>query len=258
MGAARVRGAGSRRRSPGVPFERRSDVEEGDEMRVVVVAPHPDDEVIGCGGSIARHVAAGDTVTVIVVIARERSFFDTGTSDAELAAELAEACRVLGVADYVHLDEASRDVRIDRRLVTTLAGHFRRIVPDVVYVPHAGEGDREHQLVGDLGLQALWMAREPFFPEAGPVQIPSPELVLGYEVWTPMAQFQHVVDISDQIEVKAAAMRAYASQTTIRDYESAIRGLGAYRGATTIGRGFAEVFTVLHLGDRPAVRATDR
>ena len=88
---------------------------------------------------------------------------------------------------------------------------LRRIKPQVVYLPHAGEGDREHQMVGDLGMQAVWMAQEPFFPEAGLPQSPPPNLVLGYEVWTPMSQFQHVVDISDVIETKVTAMRAYAS-----------------------------------------------
>ena len=226
-------------------------------MRVVVVAPHPDDEVIGSGGSIAQHCAAGDTVTVIVVIARECSFYDDAVSDTELAAELDEACRTLGVQEHVHLNEPSRDFRIDRRLLTTVAGYFRRIRPEVVYLPHAQESDREHQLVGDLAMQALWMAQEPFFPEAGRTPCPSPDLVLGYEVWTPMAQFQRVVDISDTIELKVLAMRAYASQLRIRDYESAIRGLGAYRGATTTGSGYAEVFTVLHLDDA-AGRATAR
>lgn len=112
----------------------------------------------------------------------------------------------------------------------------------------SGEGDREHRMVSDLGLQALWAAQEPFFPEAGPTQGPAPDLVLGYEVWTPMPSFQHVVDIGTTIETKVTAMRAYASQLRIRDYESAIRGLGAYRGATTAGSGTAEVFSVLYLG----------
>ena len=217
-------------------------------MQVMVLAPHPDDEVIGCGGAIARHSAAGDDVTVIVAIARERSFYDNAVNDQELAAELDKACRILGVCQHVHLNEPSRDFRVDRRLVTMIARHLRRIKPQVVYLPHAGEGDREHQMVGDLGMQAVWMAQEPFFPEAGLPQSPPPNLVLGYEVWTPMSQFQHVVDISDVIETKVTAMRAYASQTRIRDYASAIRGLAAYRGGTTIGSGYTEVFTVLHLG----------
>jgi N-acetylglucosamine malate deacetylase 1 len=224
------------------------------------VAPHPDDEVIGCGGSIAQHCAAGDIVTVIVVIARERSFYDNLVSDEELAAELGAACSTLGVQEHVHLHEPSRDFRIDRRLVTTVAGYFRRIQPQVVYLPHAQEGDQEHQMVGDLAVQALWMAHEPFFPEAGRTLSPLPDLVLGYEVWTPMPRFQRVADISNAIELKATAMLAYASQLRIRDYESAIRGLGAYRGAMTIGSGYAEVFTVLHLGDvvGRAVRAEAR
>jgi LmbE family N-acetylglucosaminyl deacetylase len=223
-------------------------------VRVVVVAPHPDDEVIGCGGSIAQHCAAGDMVTVIVVIARERSFYDDAVSDEDLGAELAKACHTLGVQEYVHLNEPSRDFQIDRRLVTTIAGYFRRIRPQVVYLPHYLESDQEHQMVGNLTVRALWMAHEPFFPEAGRTPSPLPDLVLGYEVWTPMSQFQRVVDISDTIDLKASAMLAYASQLRIRDYEGAIRGLGAYRGATTAGSGYAEVFTVLHIGD-VAIRA---
>lgn len=218
---------------------------------VLVIAPHPDDEVIGCGGSIAKRVAEGRAVHLIVVIERERSFHDEHVSDAEFDAETTNAAATLGISDVTQLRCPSRG-NID--VATTcmlLATHFRRIRPDIVYLPSLNEVDPEHILVGQMGQQMAWMAQEPFFPVAGPALAPPPCLVLGYEVWTPMPRFQYVEDITTTMGVKLAAMRAYASQLRNRPYDRGLEGLGAYRGVMTGAGEYCEVFEVLQLSGSP-------
>ncbi|MFE0577306.1 PIG-L deacetylase family protein [Streptomyces sp. NPDC058874] len=219
---------------------------------VLVVAPHPDDDVIGCGGSIAKHVRDGARVTVVIVIGRERSALDDAVSDAEFAAETENAAKALGVHRCVRFEEPSRDFVLSRRVHMDLVRVMREVRPQVVYLPHDNDDDVEHRMVHQLTTEALWMAQSDFFQETGGRAMPAPRLVLGYEVWAPMARFQYAEDIDGQIETKVEAMRAYVSQLRHAAWDEGIRGLARYRGAVSAGSGHAEVFQVLSLGAPPA------
>jgi LmbE family N-acetylglucosaminyl deacetylase len=216
-------------------------------MRVLAIAPHPDDELIGAGGSLIRHARRGAEVTCLQVVGREPTL-DGERTDAEYDAEIELARSRLGATECVSLNAPSRDLLPTRELRLRVAEVVRRVRPDIVYLPHRDEADLEHQVVHDIAHDGLWMASAGFFPEAGPRPCPPPRLVLGYEVWTPLRRFQHVEDISDAVEQKVAAMRAYASQLEHVAWDEAVRGLAAYRGAMAQGGGHAEVFEVLRMG----------
>nr|WP_244320378.1 MULTISPECIES: PIG-L deacetylase family protein [Streptomyces] len=219
---------------------------------VLVVAPHPDDDVIGCGGSIAQHVRDGARVTVVVVIGRERSALDDAVTDAEFAAETQAAAKALGVHRCIRLDEPSRDFTLSRRVHLDLVRVLREVRPQVVYLPHDNDDDVEHRMVHQLTTEALWMAQSEFFQESGGRPMPAPRLVLGYEVWAPMARFQYAQNIDGQIETKVEAMRAYVSQLRHAAWDEGVRGLARYRGTVSAGSGHAEVFQVLSLRTPPA------
>jgi N-acetylglucosamine malate deacetylase 1 len=219
--------------------------------RVLVIAPHPDDEVIGCGGSIAKLAQSGAEVTVVIVIRRERGLADREVGDEEFAAETTDACRVLGVKRCITLDEPSRDFAADRRLHLAVVRVLREVRPDRVYLPHRDDGDMEHRAVHRLGLESLWMAESDFFEEAGP-PAPPPSLVLGYEVWAPLGEAQYTEDVTDQIELKVEAMRCYRSQLRHAAWDEAVRGLASYRAVTSAGHGHSEAFEVIRMaGARP-------
>jgi len=67
----------------------------------------------------------------------------------------------------------------------------------------------------------------------------------GYEVWTPLAEFDQVTDISQVMSRKLRALRAHASQFAEFDYAHAVRGLNQYRGALGGKCAYAEVFQTL-------------
>ena len=215
-------------------------------MRVVAVAPHPDDELIGAGGSLIKHARAGHEVVCVQVVGREPTLGED-ISDEQYRHEIDLARKRLGAVECVNLDAPSRDLLPSRELRIEIAKVLRRVRPEVVYIPHRDEADLEHQLVHDLAHDAIWMASASFFPEAGPTPCPPPRLVLGYEVWTPLRRFQHTEDITEVIDDKVEAMRAYASQLAHVGWDEALRGLAAYRGAIANGGGFAEVFEVIRL-----------
>ncbi|BBJ38253.1 PIG-L domain-containing protein [Streptomyces antimycoticus] len=218
---------------------------------VLVVAPHPDDEVIGCGASMAKHASEGSEVTVAIVIARERSLHDGLRSDADFTDETRKASAALGVHRWELWDEPSRDFLPSRKAHLDLVRLIREVRPDILYVPHRKDGDVEHRMVNQLATEALWMATSDFFGETGK-PAPMPRLVLGYEVWAPLAEFQYAEDVTGFVDQKVEAMRAYQSQLRHAAWDDAVRSLARYRGAVATGTTHAEVFEVISLGAPPA------
>jgi len=186
--------------------------------RVLALAPHADDEVLGCGGTLALHAAQGDPVRVVVAFdgAAGRS---PGASDALVRrGEARTGGRRLGLCDYVflghpegHWPSAAELERGVARLVRELAD-FR---PDVVYAPWMGEQHLDHQVLARAARSALCAAR--FRGQAW-----------GYEVWTPLVPAR-VVDVTSTWEQKLAALCAHASQLALADLLHAASGLGAQR-----------------------------
>tara|TARA_B100000029_G_scaffold95316_2_gene85458 strand:+ start:2546 stop:3211 length:666 start_codon:yes stop_codon:yes gene_type:complete len=216
-------------------------------MTVLVVAPHPDDEVLGCGGVMARHVGAGEDVYVTVVGRGIPELF-SDESVARSRAELADAHRVLGVRECRFLDFPVP--RLDTVPGHELADAIGRLIaewqPTTLYLPHHGDIHSDHFHVHNAGLVA---AR----PLAGcPVR-----RVLAYETlseteWarpTPDTAFQPTVfiDISHTLEKKIESMACYQSKLVPpphpRSLET-IRSLASLRGST-VHLGAAEAFVLV-------------
>lgn len=214
--------------------------------RISVLSPHPDDEVIGCGGSLAKHSLSGSRISIINIGARLGCSQEADLTPENYREESRSAAAVLGAEETIDLGLTPRNFSVDGELVFRLVEILRRVQPDVVYLPHGGEADLEHRHTHDAGVEALWMAQSVYFEHLGNPMRP-PSLVLEYEVWTPMTQFQYVEDISETIDAKVKAMRCYKSQLRHATWDKAVQGLAAYRGTTTLGHGYAEVFAVRHL-----------
>jgi LmbE family N-acetylglucosaminyl deacetylase len=215
-------------------------------QRVLVVAPHPDDDVIGCGGSIVKHVAAGRAVAIAYLTSGEAG--SLGHDKAALAAireaEARDAAAALGVADLVFLREADGALDRSPSLIEALVRLLRARRPDILYLPHRGDGGSDHRAASAAVEEALARAGGPWFPELGatPWSVPT---ALGYEVWTPLARVAYAEDVTEAIERKLAALALHRSQVSDVPYVEAVRGLNRYRGAMT-GRGtYCECFEVL-------------
>lgn len=225
-------------------------------MLILVLAPHHDDETIGCGGTLAGLAAAGAEILVAHV-------FDGSTGIAGLTAaacrearraEAAAAAEVLGCRLLPGLDVPDRTLHEPGALIRPLIALLRRTCPTLLLGPHAGDRDHEHRLVAAAMEEAFWMAASPMFPELG---TPCPPLsaLLGYEVWTPIVDPALAVDIAAGAERKRAALSCYASQDHASGWPAGAMGLSAYRGTTLLGGGIAEAFTLrrMQLGARELI-----
>jgi LmbE family N-acetylglucosaminyl deacetylase len=215
-------------------------------MQILVVAPHPDDDVIGCGGSIILHTRKGHTVTAIYMTSGEAGSL-VHPKEALRSIREAEACEaasIMGFDDLVFLRNADGYLSADAENLTCLIRIIREKKPEIIYFPHAAEGCRDHRLTHEICAEAVKRARGPWFQEC-PGEPWSVETVLCYEVWTPISEVSYAEEISDCIDLKLNALRRHQTQLASIPYDEAVRGLNRYRGAMT-GRGiYCECFQIL-------------
>lgn len=216
-------------------------------MNVLVVATHPDDEVLGCGGVMARHAAAGDQVHVLVITRGIPELFPVESVE-ETRRELHEAHKVLGVASVQFLDfPAPRlDMIPAHQLADAISRVIRKLQIETVYTHHHGDIHHDHRAVYYATLVA-----------ARPVNSCPVRRILCYETlsetdWAPPtgdAAFVPTVfiDISEFLDRKLEAMACYRSQLKEPPNTRSLRSLEALarlRGGT-VGLHAAEGFMLV-------------
>ena len=216
-------------------------------MRVLVIAAHPDDETIGAGGTIARHVARGDEVYWGIVTEGYKPF----RSDEELAAARAQVDRVqqvLGIHKvlFCALPTVKLNTVPYRDLSSALQGMVDEVRPEVVYTTPPSDINQDHRLVYDSTLVATR-------PLPGcPVryllayELP-PSASFGLPAGAPPFAPNVYVDIWDHLEVKLSAMSCYRTQLREWPHPRSLEGLRLLAQARGAGVGFkaAECFALI-------------
>jgi N-acetylglucosamine malate deacetylase 1 len=216
-------------------------------QRALVIAPHPDDEVLGCGGTIARLAAAGREVHVAIVTTGRPPRVPQALVD-RVRDEIAAAHDVLGVrqSHFLGFPAAELDGVPHADLNGAIGDVVSGLKPDLLLLPFFGDVHLDHQLAFISGMVA-----------ARPQPRHFPRLVLAYETlsetnWfapgiTPTFSPNVYIDISDHLDSKVAAFSCFASQ--VREFPNersfeALRALATLRGAT-VNRAAAESFMLI-------------
>ena len=214
-------------------------------MKILVIAPHPDDEVLGCGGTIAKYGEHGDEVYLCVVTKAyspewSEEFIKNRPREVEAAGD------VLGIKNIYFLDFLT--VKLDsvpqKELIAKIYEVIKKVEPDVMYIPHIGDLNKDHRLVFEASLVA-----------ARPInnrikKILSYETLSSTEWGAPIVPFVPNVyeEISsDDFEKKMKAMAVYESELKIFPHPrspEAIEVLAKKRG-TEAGLKLAEAFMLL-------------
>lgn len=209
--------------------------------RLLVLAPHPDDEVIGCGGLVALHLREGRKVQVVVATDGGAAG-DARQREAESRAALAS----LGDAEIEFLHFPDRGLAESGGFSAALRDILVRFRPDLIAVPSAIEIHPDHLALSRIFCDVV--ARDAaLFADLAVAR------VAFYEVSHPLRP-NALVDITAVAEAKYAAIAMHASQLAFRDYVAYARGLNAYRAMSLPpGVKFAEAYYVVPL---PELRTT--
>ena len=218
-------------------------------LRVLVVAAHPDDETYGLGGTIARHIAQGDLVSVLIladgVTARHNA------TEQQKAAAL-KACDQLGVDD-IHFAGLA-DQRLDAMplldVIQPIQEAIRDSQPSTVYTHHGGDVNQDHR----MAFEATLVAVRPF--DANPVNrvlcydmASSTEWGPPFEGWAFLPNI--FINIGETLETKLRAIEAYRDtfQSEVKAYPhprspEAVR-IYAQRCGIGVGFEYAEAFMLI-------------
>ena len=209
--------------------------------RLLVFAPHPDDDIIGCGGVLLNAVEAGREVQVVYVTDGTAPRLQGDERRRVIAERYEEAERVwrsLGGNSPIFWDITCRRLPVDGDTSARFTAAIDDFRPDCIFTPFFLEDPEDHRKISQL----LWLAHQ---------RRPLPDIeVWSYQV-TAMVRPNVVVDITEVEHRKNDLMRMWVSQNKVFDYAHRARGLAAansrYLPAVPDGRAglHAELFFVL-------------
>lgn len=214
-------------------------------MNILIVAAHPDDEILGVGGAVLKHKLNHDSVYALILGTGALSRDGQTTDDVKKLKETSQnAAKIIGFKDifFVDFPDNSFDSISLLNIVKKIEDYFKQIKPDLVYTHFENDLNIDHHLT----FQAVMTASRPC-TDYYPKQIYSFETLSSTE-WQNKSSEQfrpnYYLDIKDVIDQKIEAMKEYKSE--IRNYphprsEQGIRVLAQYRGMES-GLEYAEAF----------------
>jgi|APSaa5957512535_1039671.scaffolds.fasta_scaffold44728_2 N-acetylglucosamine malate deacetylase 1 len=222
-------------------------------MNILVVSPHPDDEVLGCGGTITKHVESGDNVHVVIMT--NASFADPELyPESQVATVRAEAKNVhkeLGVHETHWFDFPAPmlDQYPQYKIAAALSKLIEQLQTEVMYIPHRGDLHLDHGVIYNASLVAV----RPF-PGQTVKEVYAYETLSETEWGHPASDSVFIptlfVELNDKnILKKINAMQFFKSQ--LKEFPNtrsirSIKNLAEVRGST-IGCNYAESFSVVRI-----------
>lgn len=218
-------------------------------MKVLIISVHPDDEALGCAGTIFRHCEAGDDVEWLIVTAGDESRYSRDVLE-QKAAEVTTLAEHYGMSKLHWLKKPT--TMLDTLPIGELIGSIGEVIgevkPDEVYLIHDGDVHTDHHVVFNATMSVL---KTFYMNQRGVKRVLSYETLSSTDAAPPLPHraFLPTVykDITPFLEQKLKAMSFYASESQ-GELEprgaSAIEALARYRGAS-IGVKYAEAFMLI-------------
>lgn len=213
---------------------------------VLVVAPHPDDETLGCGGTLLRLVEQGASLNWLIVTGMTDRYSEEQRK--ERAASIANVTAAYGFDSVYQLDKptAELDTLPMSELIEAISGVFNNLRPDWVLLPHCGDVHSDHRVVFDACAACSKWFRYPFIKRIMSYETLSETdfaLTTGEQVFQPNVFF----DIQPQLARKLEIMAMYPGECGEFPFPRSAKAITAQahlRGAQS-GYPAAEAFMLL-------------
>jgi N-acetylglucosamine malate deacetylase 1 len=212
---------------------------------VAVIAPHPDDETLGCGGTLLKYKAAGSSLHWIIVTAMTDEYSEAQRRERDRT--LDEVAAAYGFASVAKLGfpTARLDTLPLGDLVGALSPVLKKIEPAVVFLPTRADVHSDHRVVFDAATACLKSFRLPSLRRALAYETPS-ETEQGLDRSNRFSP-DEFVGVDKQLSAKLGILKKYASELGEFPFPrslEAVKALAAVRGATA-GLPAAEAFELL-------------
>ncbi len=201
-------------------------------LDALIIAPHPDDESLGCGGTIVKHITAGSKVKIVFLTNGDKGDFERRFGEEYVAMRSQSADRamtVLGVVDYEFWGYKDRElVTVEGELGKRLLDTVEVFSPSIIYAPSSFEAHPDHR----CSFNVVWKLRNRVNAT-----------LAFYEVL--IAIYPNIlIDITNEIVKKIKAIECYQTELHYNDYLAKVVGLNRFRTATLPGAiTYAEAYT---------------
>jgi LmbE family N-acetylglucosaminyl deacetylase len=192
---------------------------------VAVLAPHPDDDVLGCGGALIKHGSLGDS-----------SFSDKSELIEVREKESHRAAKIIGISRCEFLREKDQDLKSTKSVIQRVGTLLEDINPDLVYIPFFMDNHPDHVETNAIFYQVVKGSKFKF-------------KCCFYETWVPLFP-NMLVDISYEMERKISAIAEFKTQLKQFDYVRISKGLNSYR-SMLFGKSsaYAEAFYIMPINE---------
>lgn len=214
-------------------------------MNILVIAPHPDDEVLGCGGTIKKHATSGDRVYVC---------FGTKAYEPEWSKEfianrpkeIEKASQILGITKSYFLDfpTVKTDTFPQKEINDAILKVLKEVQPEILYIPHGGDLNLDHKIF----FESTLVAARPL-PGSTVKKIYSYEVLSETEWGGTFKSFlpNVYINITQELEAKKEAMKAYESELKEFPHPRSLEGIDilAKKRGSEVGFLAAESFMLI-------------
>ena len=213
---------------------------------ILVVAPHPDDETLGCGGTLLKHRARNDEINWLIFTGIENNYTDEQIQKRNEEIEAVTTAYSFKAVDRLSYPTAKLDTISLSEMIEKASGSIKNIRPEIIYLPFPGDVHSDHRIVFDVMTACTKQFRYSWVKK-----------ILAYETLSetefninPVSQSfkpNVFIDVSDFVEAKINIMNIYTSEVGNHPFprsEKSIRALAAIRGAAANCKA-AEAFMLL-------------
>ena len=217
--------------------------------KVLVIAPHPDDETLGCGGTILKHISCGDSVYWLIVTNVDEKHGWSKDRVESRQQEIDKVSKMFGFTKIFKLDFPTIKLEIIPigEIITGISFIMNEVKPEIVYLPNRADVHSDHQIVFNASYSCTKSFRYPFIEKIMMYETISEtdfSPALNENVFMPNV----FSDISEFFNKKTEIMKVYESEVMQSPFPrslSSIESLNRYRGSR-IGKNFAEAFMLLY------------
>ncbi len=181
--------------------------------KIMVIAPHPDDETLGCGGTILKHKDQGDEVHWLIITSMEDIPEIAQETIKTRRKEIKDVSRAydLDSVSELNLETAALDQYPLKKIISEIYSIFETIKPEVIYLPFQFDPHSDHRIVYEASIAASKSFRSPFIKKVRVYQTLS-ETEFSAEIEGDAFKPNLFIDISNYMEKKIEIMKLYVSE----------------------------------------------
>jgi len=220
---------------------------------IIVISAHPDDEILGAGGTLLKHKSKGDNVAWVIVtsMTEEQGYSKEKIADREK--EIKKVSQMVGFSNVYRLNYPVVTLNSDSMndMVPEISSIFLEFKPEVIYVMNRSDAHSDHRYTFNSVMSCTKSFRYPFIKKIFMYEcISETEFApqLHEKVFIP----NYFVDISDFFKQKLKIMQVYESELGVHPFprsERNIEALATFRGAS-VGVEYAESFQIIKIIDK--------